>query len=392
MRHIKSLNIEDTMSNRLIIRERLQRWQVNSLLLMVILILVGMGVISLFSSSHWRAALIFDDPLYFFRRQLIWIGLGATIAYLLSKIELKYVENAIPWLLLGSVILLLLTFVDGIGTSYLGARRWLLIFGVSLQPSEVAKITLILYLALVLDRKADRIHEPWNAFIPPLVITCLIAGLVYLQNDFSSALFLLAISTIMLFIGGVPIRYFVGTVVVALPIALILLLSRAHRINRIISFLFPTLDPQGGSYQLLAAHSALGSGRWWGTGLGLSSHKLGELPEAHSDFVFAVIAEESGLVGSIVIIFLFLLFALQGLFIANHAKSRFGYYLAAGITISIVLQALANIAVICGIVPTTGIPLPFFSAGGSSMLTTLAMCGLLLNVSRFSQGRLINNG
>ena len=371
-----------------IVSEKLKKRHVDITLLIIVMLLAGVGVISLFSSSYWRAELVFDDPYYFFRRQLMWIGLGALAAGVLSKIEIRYIERSIPWVLLITIILLLLTFVDGIGTSYLGARRWLLIFGVSLQPSEVAKLALILYLALVLDRKSERIHEPWNAFLPPLVIATLVAGLVYMQNDFSTALFLLAISTAMFFIGGIPIRYFTITIITALPVALILLLSREHRVQRILNFFFPTLDPQGSGFQLRSAHSALQSGGWWGSGIGLGSHKLGEVPEAHSDFIFAVIAEEIGLMGAIAIIFLFLLFAIQGISIASRSETRFGCYLAAGITISIALQALSNIAVICGIVPTTGIPLPFFSAGGSSMLVTLTMCGLLLNISRLSKGTL----
>ena len=256
----------------------------------------------------------------------------------------------------------------------------------SFQPSEAAKLTLILYLSLVLDRKADRIDEPWNAFVPPLIIVSLFSALVYMQNDFSTAVFLLILSIIMFFIGGIRVRYFVITLISALPIGLTLLLSREHRVERVISFLFPTLDPQGSGYQLLAAHSALQKGGWLGTGMGLGSYKLGELPEAHSDFIFAVIAEETGLIGTLAIILLFVFFAVQGIRIASQSQTRFGSFLATGITVAIVLQALFNIAVICGLIPTTGITLPFFSAGGSSMLITMVMCGLLLNISRLSKG------
>lgn len=340
------------------------------------------GTAALFTASTFRGEQLFNNAFYFIQKHLALSIFGLLCAAIAAKIKLLLYERFIVWFVLITILLLCMTFIDGIGVSYLGARRWIRIAGLTFQPSELAKITIVMYLALALSRKKENIKDPWNAFLPPLVIVLLVVFLIYLQNDFSTALFLLCLAIVMFFLGGIPIRYFIAFAIVVIPIGLLLLLSRVHRVERIIAFIFPGNDPQGSGYQVLASRNALHAGGLWGSGIGQSAAKLGVLPEAHSDFAFAILAEEFGLFGALITVALFLSFFFRGVKISLRAKNEFYSLLALGLTVSITMQALINIAVTTGILPPTGIPLPFFSTGGSSLLITLIMCGIITNISR----------
>jgi cell division protein FtsW len=354
----------------------------DTVLLATLVLLVTVGVSMLFSSSYFRAESLFDDPLYFFRRQLLWVLLGVAAAVLASRLSLSFLRKQIPLILAVTLVLMSLTFVPGIGTEFLGARRWIFIFGYSFQPSELVKLTVVLYLAYILAKKQDHMDDPVNAILPPIIVVAVFASLIYLQNDFSTAFFVIAVALAMFFVANVPIRYFIGLGVMTVPLGLILLLSREHRVKRLLSFLEPGWDPSGTGYQVLASKAALRGGGLWGQGIGQSTQKIGRLPEAHSDFVFAVVGEEVGFVGVLLVLALFGMFAYRGFLIAYNASDRFMSLFAFGLTATIFLQALLNLAVVSGLVPATGVPLPFFSSGGSSAFMTLVMCGLLLNVSR----------
>jgi cell division protein FtsW len=217
------------------------------------------------------------------------------------------------------------------------------------------------------------------------------SALILLQNNFSTAVFLFVVALAIFFVANVRLSHLALIGSILLPLALMLLFTREHRLARILSFLDPTRDPTGSSFQVLQARTALGAGGLWGKGLGLGARKLGALPEAHSDFVFAVVGEELGLLGMLGVLFLFLLLALRGYSITAAAEDPFARYVAFGVTTTILFQALLNMAVVCGLAPATGVPLPFFSNGGSSMLVNLAMIGLLINVSR-SAGPLRSGG
>jgi len=355
---------------------------VDYILISLIVLLLGIGVSILFSASYYYAEKLFGDPLYFFKKQLIWIGLGVVGAVVLSRLDLEKLRKFIPWIILLAFVLTVLTFVPGIGREVLGARRWIYVFGLSFQPSELVKLALILYLAHIFSKKADRIEtDPASVLVPPFILVVLFTALIYMQNDFSTAAFIFLISAFMFFIARVRLLYFLlfGTVIV--PFAGILLFTKEHRVKRIIAFLNPEMDPLGTGYQVIASESALINGGIWGKGLGEGAKKLGGLPEAYSDFVFAVLGEEMGFIGILAVLGLFIAFALRSTSISINSESKFGYYLGLGITACIFWQSLLNIAVVGGIVPATGIPLPFFSAGGSLMVITLCMCGLLLNLS-----------
>jgi cell division protein FtsW len=362
--------------------ERVEKNSLDFGLVIALLLLVGVGISILFSSSFYRAGFLFSDPLYFLRRQLLWVSLGGAAAVLLAHLSLSLLRRLIPMALLGTAGLMVLTFVPGIGSMFLGARRWIILFGYSFQPSELVKAVTLVYLAYILSRKHEQLDDAVNALLPPVIVVAIFATLIYLQNDFSTAFFLVFVSLSMLFVAGVPLRYFAALGVMTAPLSVILLLTRAHRVNRILAFLDPTRDPGGTGYQVLASRTALAQGGLWGAGIGQGVQKFGALPEAHSDFVFAILAEELGFVGVFLVVLLFAYFAYRGFRIAYLAKDRFVSLLAFGITASIVFQALLNMAVVSGLVPATGVPLPFFASGGSSMFVSLAMCGLLVNLSR----------
>ena len=354
-------------------------------MLSILVLLAGAGIALLFSSSYFRADLQFGDPLFFLKRRTLYLFLGLGLAALAARISLRFVRRGLPVLIGVALLLMLLTFVPGIRVDTMGAHRWIQAFGMSFQPSELVKPVVIIYLAHMLEKKREQFDDPARAILPPFLVLLVFSGLIYLQNDFSTAIFVFVMGVVMFFVGGLRLRYFLGLGLMTLPMAGMLLLTREHRVERLIAFLDPARDPLGSGFHLRVSRSALASGGLWGQGVGESSYKLGILPESNSDFIFAVVGEELGFLGVSLVVGLFALFALKGYSIARRSQGRFEYYLAFGLTTSIVLQALVNMAVVSGLVPATGIPLPFFSAGGSSMIMTMAMCGLLLNVSRRSR-------
>ncbi|MFP4564432.1 MAG: putative lipid II flippase FtsW, partial [Spirochaetia bacterium] len=322
------------------------------------------------------------DPIHFIRRQSLLVALGLGASFLVSRISLETVKKFVPFLVFFSLVLTLLTFVPGIGDEVMGARRWVYLFGYSFQPSEMVKVTLVVYLAYIFSKKGDNLDDIVRSVFPPLVISGLFIVLVYLQNDFSSAFFLFFICLVMFFIARIKLLYFMFLASIGIPLAAILLFTKEHRVRRIMAFLNPASDPIGASYQVNAAQDALMRGGLWGKGLGEGTKKLGGLPEAHSDFVFAVLGEEMGFLGIFFVLAVFITFAARGYLVAVKSRDRFGYYLTFGLITSVLYQVLLNLAVVSGLVPATGIPLPFFSSGGSSVIMTLVMCGLVYNVSR----------
>jgi cell division protein FtsW len=342
---------------------------------------MGLGI--LFSASYYRASSVFGNPYYFIYRQCIWAGLGTAAACALSRISLAFLNRITPYILCLSLLLMALCFVPGIAPQIMGAHRWIIIFGYSIQPSEFAKIALVLYLARMLHKKQERLGDFLNTFLPLVFVVGGLGVLTFAQNDFSTAVFLLFLGVCLFFIADIKILYIGGLTLLAALGGAALLMTKSHRLARIMSFLHPGADPAGADYQILAATAALLTGGVWGTGIGQGTRKLGGLPEAHSDFIFAVLAEELGFLGVAAVMGLFVLFACKGYMIARGcAGSRYGFYLAFGVTTCVFTQALINMAVVAGLVPATGITLPFFSSGGSSLFVTLLLCGLLVNLSR----------
>ncbi len=362
--------------------ERVDRRTGDLALVLLAMLLVGFGFAALYSASYAHARDLGKPATYFVQRQGVWLAFGAAAAFLASWTPLPAVRAAVPPLLIASFALLLLPFVPGLGSTVMGAQRWIFIGSLSFQPSELAKLTIVLYVSALLSKKQDRLDDAVNGILPPLIVVLVFSGLVLMQNNFSTAVFLFLVAVAIFFIANVRVVHLalIGSILV--PLMLMLLFTREHRLQRVVAFLDPMRDPMGSSFQVLQARAALAAGGLWGRGLGLGTRKLGPLPEAHQDFIFAVVGEELGLLGMLGVLFLFLLLAARGYAIAAAATDPFARYVAFGVTTTILFQALLNMAVVCGLAPATGVPLPFFSNGGSSLVVCLAMVGLLINVSR----------
>jgi len=352
--------------------------------LILIVLLSGVGVTALFSSSYHFAETVFGSPYHFVFKQVMWLILGAASAFAASRISLDLIKRYIPAIMFISIGINLLLYIPGLGIESGGARRWLEIGGFSFQPSELIRLSLVLYVAKMLEKNKDRMKDFSKAIVPQMLIILISTLVVYSQNDFSSSALIFTVAFLMLIIGGISPLFVVSLGAFGSLSAFLMLKAKPYRISRIQSWLNPELDPSGAGYQVLTARNALQSGGFWGQGLGQSSMKLGSLPQAHSDFVFAVIGEETGYVGVLTVFLLFGLFAFRGYCIAMKSEGYFEKYAAFGLTTAVYLQALTNMSVVCGIVPATGIPLPLFSTGGSTSLITLIIFGLLLNISRRS--------
>jgi cell division protein FtsW len=375
--------------NGLFAAERIEKRTCDPALLALLLLLAGLGIAALYSASYYYAERVFQNPRHFLDRHMLFLGAGFILAFAASRIPLQWWESSVPYFLVFTLFLMLLTFVPGIGREIMGARRWIIIAGNSFQPSELVKFSIIGYLARIMCKKEHRLDDFGNAVLPPLLLVFFFTALIYFQNDFSTAAFVLLVSVLVLFIAGVRLVHFVFLFFTIVPLLSMLLFTREHRVRRLLAFLNPYGDPVGTGFQVIAARSALSRGRFWGGGLGMGTKKLGGLPEAHSDFVFAVFGEEAGFFGILFVIALFIAFAVRGYITAFRIRSSstFGFYFVFGLTTAILYQALLNMAVVCGMVPATGLPLPFFSNGGSSVLVTMLMAGIILGASRSASGK-----
>jgi cell division protein FtsW len=360
--------------------ERVEKDRGDFFLVLLLVVMTGTGLAMLFSASFSFSSRTWQDPLFLLRRQLVWVGVGVVAAFVASLTPLAFLRARMPALLLATLVLMVLPFVPGLGVQRLGARRWFGLFGLTFQPAEAAKAVLVLYLASYFGHRGG---VPVMAdLVPPLVVTIVMAALVYAQNDYSTAVFVVLVGLAICFAAGARALTLAALGLFALPLAFLLLFTREHRVARLLTFLGVSADPAGSAWQIVNSHAALVAGGFWGTGLGRGAARLGGLPEAHSDFIFSVIGEETGLAGALFVLALFAVFAWRGFSLAAKADDRFASLAAYGITLSVVLQAVLNMAVAVGLAPTTGVTLPFFSAGGSSMLATLALSGVLVNVSR----------
>ncbi|KGE73510.1 putative lipid II flippase FtsW [Spirochaeta lutea] len=362
--------------------EKLDKKPHNLLLVISTVAILGTGLAMLLSSSFYRGMILFQDPFRFFKNQVVFAGVGLGLAYGISRIPVDFIRKSVPFLLVGSYLSLLLVFVPGIGLTLMGATRWLNLGFTSIQPSEFVKITMVLYLAFILSKKQDQLNDLGNTLLPPFLAAAGFVFLVVIQNDFSSAIFMAVMAMLMFFIAGVRMMYFTALVTITLPLGLLALLTEEYRVQRIITFIAPHRDPTGAGFQVLSSQQALASGGFWGRGIGQGVRKLGNLPEAYSDFVFAVVGEEAGFIGVLGVVVLFAVFAVAGYRIAMSRGVSFTGFAAFGLTSLILFQSLTNFAVVVGLIPATGIPLPFFSSGGSSLLSTLIIVGLLGAFSR----------
>jgi len=358
------------------------------IILLMAVSLTCFGIVMVYSASSVMAAKKFHDGFYFLKRQGIYafLGFGAMTLAMLTDYQ-KWRQYAVP-LLLGCLVLLILVFVPGIGGTAKGASRWIRFPGFNFQPSEFAKIALIIYMAYSLDKKQEKVKFFSTGFAPYMVLLAILLALLLKQHDLGAALTMGAVAIIMLFTAGTRPRYILGMGVLAVPFICYLVMTESYRLRRIKAFLDPWKDPTDAGFQIIQSWLAFGNGGVIGQGLGEGKQKLFYLPEAHTDFIMSVVGEELGLIGVLVIAAMFLLLVHRSIRVALQAEDNFGRFLAFGIATLLGIEAFVNIAVVTGLLPTKGLALPFISYGGSSLIITLFAVGVLLNVSSRLRGTL----
>ncbi|MDR0402974.1 MAG: putative lipid II flippase FtsW [Treponema sp.] len=356
------------------------------LLVASIFLLSGIGLVTLYSSSYAFAERFFGNSLYFISRQLVFAGFGIVLFFIASRIDLEALRKWIQPLVIAAMILCALTLVPGIGVMKNGATRWIRLGSSTYQPSELIKLVLPFYLAHIFGKKQDSLDSFSSGILPPAIVTLIFFTLIYLQNNFSTAAFILANALVVFFLAGFKIRFFVGAAVIFLPLSTYFVLTGDHRLRRLISFIRPEWDPLGAGYQVRSSLLTVSAGGFWGKGIGQGTRKIASVPEIHSDFIFSSLAEEAGFIGVFLVFVLFAVFAFAAYRNALKTPDLFRRLLTFGLATSILGQALLNVAVVAGAIPATGVPLPFFSAGGSSLATTLIMAGVIVNNSRRAEG------
>ncbi|PYX90356.1 MAG: putative lipid II flippase FtsW [Acidobacteria bacterium] len=351
-----------------------KRISVDKTLFTVTLLLVFVGLVMVFSASAVMAQERFGSPYTFLIKQIIWAVAGLVAMVVLMNFDYRRLKHpAIVFSLLGVTTLLLLAvfFLDRSHNTH----RWIRFGGFSLQPSEIAKPVLILFLAYFLENKLKSMDDWRHTLLPAAIPVALFAGLIVLEPDLGTAIACVAVAATILYVAGMRLRYF-GYAIAASLLPLYLLIFRVQwRYERILAFLNPYSDPQGRGFHVIQSLIAVGTG-------GFAGQKLFYLPEPQTDFVFAVLSEELGLIGSLIVVALFAVFLYRGLRVAFRTNDTFARFLALGVTAMVVIQAMMNISVVLALMPTKGIPLPFISYGGSSIFITLASVGVLLNITQ----------
>lgn len=345
--------------------------------------LLGFSIVTVFSTDTTGFGSNINS--YQFLKHLLWILIGSVLLAIMTKVDYHYLQKLSIPILVISFILLLLVLIPGIGTVTNGARRWIR-FGniLGIQPSEFSKLAIIIFISGYIAKNQDRMYEFKRGYLLPFLIVGVTSALVIKEPDFGTSVFIIILSLIMLVVGGTRIIFILLTFMASAPFIYEMLFDNSYKETRMTAFLNPWEDPAGAGYHIIQSWIALGSGGITGLGIGGSKQKLFFLPESSSDFIFTIIGEEFGFIGVMVIICLFLLLIWQGLKIAHEAGDILGFFLGFGITVMFGLQAIINIAVVSGSLPTKGIPLPLVSSGGSSLLFSMIGIGILINIARQS--------
>ncbi|WP_297713094.1 putative lipid II flippase FtsW [Clostridium sp.] len=352
---------------------------VNPYILYSVLALVAIGIIMVFSASYYDALYKHKDVFYFLKKELTWAPIGLVALVVMMLIDYHTWKRFTVGAYLVTVVALVAVLL--VGSNINGATRWLRIAGVSFQPSELAKYVIVFFLAMMID-KYGGVSKTWKVPLVYLGSAALFAGLVYKENNLSIASIIMFVAFIMIFVSGMSFKQTVALIGIGGVAGTIGIFSSDYRTERFVSFLNPWKYANDEGYQLIHSLYAIGSGGLFGVGLGNSKQKALYMPEPHNDFIFAIIGEELGLIGCIVVISIFVILIVAGIKVASRAKDRYGKLLATGIISVIAVQAIINIAVVTGSMPVTGVPLPFISYGGTSLVFNLAAMGVLLNISR----------
>lgn len=345
----------------------------------IIATLIIIGLLFIYSSSSVFALEKFGSSHHFVKKQMIGLCLGIIGLIFFRVVPIPLIKKMSPFFFLGSLLLTALTLVPGFSTSIHGSHRWLNLFGFSFQPSELLKISLVMYLAYFLSKKEGKLASFTFGYLPFLCILALSCIILLKQPDFGMTVTIVATTFILLFIMNLKTKHLIMTMTVLAPVSLLLIYLKPYRWHRVLIFLNPWNDPQGAGFQVIQSLIAIGSGSFWGMGISNSKQKFFYLPMQHTDFIFSIIAEETGFIGAAVLIMLYTLFIYFGMRIAWQLNDMFCVLVTLGFVILTSLQAIINIAVTTGLVPTKGIGLPFVSYGNSSLLCSLCMIGLIIN-------------
>jgi cell division protein FtsW len=359
-----------------------RREQPDTLLVAVTALLVALGLVMVFSASSATAYALYHDGTYFLKRQALWLTVALFAAFLAYRVDYRRLQAFAPAAIGLTLVMLVLVLVPHVGYVSGGARRWLGAGPLSFQPSEVAKLGIVLYLASALARKGERIGSFTQGVFPMCAIAGLVSVLILIEPDMGTASLIAFTCAVMLFSAGARIEHLVMVTLAMAPPVGFLVMSSPYRRARILAFLDPWKDAQNAGFHIVQSLLALGSGGIPGVGLGLSRQKFFYLPEQYTDFIGAVLGEELGFIGTSFLVALFILFAYRAIRIAIGARDDFGFFLAVGATSTIVVQAFINVGVVTSSWPVTGVPLPFISFGGTSLIVSLVCVGLLLNIGR----------
>ncbi len=363
-------------------------------ILFIVFALVIIGLLAVYSSTSVITPELAEKQngkavqFFFLKKQLYALFLGVLLLLLLSRVNLRILKICALPVLVISLIVLLLVFTS-LGISVKGATRWINLTLFSFQPSELVKLAMILFLAWYMSREAFK-KDNFIYFIIPIGIMGIFQVIFLMQPDFGASISLAILTISMLLLGGVRLRFIGGVSFIALIAFTALLISEPYRLRRVTAFIDPWEDPLRSGFQLIQSYIALGSGGLTGVGIGESKQKLAFLPEVHTDFIFSLIGEEAGFFGASIVIILFCLLFYRGILIASKMKDPFAYYIACGTVLMITIQAIINFSVVTGLAPTKGLPLPFVSYGGSSLLISMMAIGLLINVSRYQESNALS--
>ncbi len=352
------------------------------LLIIATFLLTGFGLLMVYSSSYVWGLNEVDNPHFFIKRQFMWFVLATVVFFFVMHVPYRFYQKLTPIIILVSLLLLVAVLIPGIGDSSKGAQRWIEVGPIRLQPSELVKIGVIIYLAQVYSQKQAYIDQFIRGVMPPLVVVGFVFGLIMMQPDLGTATSILMVTLLLVFFSGAKWRHLIGLGAVGATLFVVFALAEPYRIERLTAYRDPFADPWDSGLQLIQSYIAIAHGGLFGTGLGQSVQKLLYLPEPHTDFILAVIAEELGIFGVLIVLGLHSFLLFRGVMIGARCKSPFGSLLAFGISFQIAIQVLFNIGAVSGMLPITGIPLPLVSNGGTSLLITFISLAILANISR----------
>lgn len=351
-------------------------------ILFTVLVMLAMGTVMVFSASSYSADFYFNDKYRFLVRQLLWGSVGIISMFFFSNLDYHRIASFSPVMMIISTIMLGLVLIPGVGTVINDSRRWFDLKFTTFQPSEFTKIAMILFLSFSLSKNSDRLKYFFSGLVPYLIVIGVTVGLLYFEPHMSAVILITLVSVVILFCAGARIWHFVMLAIPAGFVGWRLIISEKYRLKRLIAFTDPFKYSSDEGFQIVNSLYAIASGSFFGRGLGRSLQKNLYLPEPHNDFIFAILAEELGFVGAFTVIVLFMLFIWRGIKVAMNAPDMLGSLIAMGITSLVALETIINIAVVTSTIPTTGMPLPFFSYGGTSMVFLLTSIGILLNISK----------